>query len=103
MFGFLFCLNRPYGWTWCHEGPVLRAYTSLAEEIHALEADTEFANRCCYVYAPSELHCTVATLSSFKESESFFATMHTSNGKSPEEVDAVRRAVMGLWKDGRNY
>jgi hypothetical protein len=82
---------------------VLRAYTHLAEEIHALESEVDFADRCCYVYAPSELHCTVATLSSFKEANSHFSTLNSSgegDSRSPEELVALRREIMQLWRDG---
>lgn len=97
--------HSPYGWTWCHDGSILRAYTHLAEEIHALESEVDFADRCCYVYAPSELHCTVATLSSFKEPTSFFSTLNssaTNDSRSPEVLLALRRGIMMLWRDGKS-
>ncbi|CAM9650475.1 unnamed protein product [Discosporangium mesarthrocarpum] len=69
------------GWHW-GERPELKAvYESLYEKTTALDP-------ACYAYPPQHLHCTIATLSSFKNEESPYY-------HAPEDDKSLVRQVWG--------
>jgi hypothetical protein len=50
----------PCGWSWCEDNPhALQQYNVFAAQLKSIAPD------CFYVYKPSEIHCTIATLSRF--------------------------------------
>jgi hypothetical protein len=73
-------------------------YSSLVSQISSLEEEIPPEDRILHIYAPTELHCTVATLSSFKESATYFASLDQSG---PINGEIERREVMSLWNLGQ--
>jgi len=82
----------PCGWSWACTCPSITSiYNALRLSVLSLEESVHPNDKSLYVYAPSELHCTVATLSSFKEFESYFSTI--DHGKKLEVMNIWRKAI----------
>eukprot|EP01041_Mallomonas_annulata_P009704 gene9704-20177_t len=74
------------GWSWSKPGSqAWDAYNAIYEAIRQLDVLQQYF----YLYKPSELHCTVATLSSFKAIDSFLSM-------APENL---RKAFFIVWKE----
>jgi hypothetical protein len=91
--------HSPCGWSWCESEELKATYGSLLHQISSLEENIPSEDRLLYLYAATELHCTVATLSSFKESSTYFASLGT-NGADSNSGEPERQEVMSLWQLG---
>lgn len=94
---FYFDNFSPCGWSWCNTPDTISQTTQLLDRIRKLEENVNPLNRICYIYAPTEFHCTVATISSFKENHSYFASLYNLENNHGE---LERLEVMSLWKTG---
>jgi len=82
------CVFSPCAWSWCK--PTTKAHDMYNRLVHSIRSiDTE--NLHFYIYQPAELHCTIATLSNFKNHDSFLNTA----------TSQLRKAALALWKDGK--